>query len=167
MINNQLSKNGYTLIEILIVMVIVSIVTGVAMLTIGRSENKKLETVASELTQMISLAEEQAMLQPAVLGLAIAPQSYRFFRLKTDESTQKNSWVLLQDYILNRQMVPQDIELRLMSDGQKQSDQKPAIIISTNGDMTPFTIYISKRNEKPKYIVRGDTDGNVTSEALS
>ena len=90
------SKAGYTLIEILIVVLIISIVTSVAMLSIGRNENKQMESFAQELMQMLSLAEEQAMLQPTVLGLMLSEQSLQFASFKPAFDSDKSSWIPLQ-----------------------------------------------------------------------
>ena len=57
--------NGFTLIELLVVIFIISIVTSVALLSISRNENKQLEAFTNELVQTVTLAEEQAMLQPS------------------------------------------------------------------------------------------------------
>ena len=163
---------GYTLIEILIVIFIVSIVTTVALLAIGRNENKRLESFANDLTQLISLAEEEAMLQPAVLGLIVNGQALQFVQLRTDEEKKKNSWVLTQNKILAKQNIPDGIQIDLNIGNDRialseDETQTPQIIISTNGEITPFAIYVSQKNKKPRYVVRGEVDGSVENEALS
>jgi len=72
------NRCGFTLIEILVVILIISIVTSVALLSISRNENRQLETFTKDLVQTLTLAQEQAMLQPAVLGLAIERHTYQF-----------------------------------------------------------------------------------------
>ena len=54
------AKRGFTLLELLVVLVIISIVASMAMLTIGHNQNKEMETFTKELTQTLTLAEEQA-----------------------------------------------------------------------------------------------------------
>ena len=73
-------NSGFTLIEVLIVIFIISIVSTTALMTIGRNENRRLETLAIQITQMLTLAEEEALLQPAVIGLAISDTSFQFLR---------------------------------------------------------------------------------------
>jgi general secretion pathway protein H len=167
------AANGYTLVEILVVLFIISIVTSVALLSIGRNENKQLETFANELTQIMTLAEEQAMLQPLVLGVSLSEDKVRFTSLQTAKDGKKNLWEPLQNSILNKHNIPNGIQLRIDVGGTRttsidKDDQKnPQIIISTNGDVTPFTIYIGKKGQKPRYAVVGDADGNITNRALS
>lgn len=164
---------GFTLIEILVVMFIVSIITGVAMLSIGRNDNKKIETFANELTQLLTLAEEQAILQPSVLGLSLSEHSLQFSSYRQEASQKKQSWTPLQDKILGHHPIPNGIQVGLEIGEIKTSalqgtvKNHPQIIISTSGDVTPFTIYVGKRGEKPLYAIRGDADGNVTNTLLS
>lgn len=161
---------GYTLIEILVVLFIVSIVAGVALLTIGRNQNKQMETFVSELTQSITLAEERAMLQPTVLGLSIGTSSLQFNAYQPALAKEKSKWLPVQDTALSQRTIPNDIQLGLnvgQARGEFSNSNGPQIIISTNGDLTPFTIYVGKKGQKPRYAITGDADGNVTSRELS
>lgn len=155
------SSRGFTLIEILVVLFIISIVTSVALLSISHNANKKIESFANELTQMITLAEEQAMLQPTVLGLSLNDQSFHFASLESKVG-KKNTWVPLQDVILKKHIIPKDIQISLNT----ENNHHPQIIISTNGDVTPFTIYVGKKGEKPSYVIIGTADGNIANKAL-
>lgn len=168
-------SKGYTLIEILIVLFIVSIVTSMAFVTIGGNENRRLESFANELTQMLTLAEEQAMLQPSVLGLSVNEQALQFASYETQEEEKKKSWVPLTDKLLGHHRIPKGVELAIevgdkrtsSMDAKKDEKNNPQIIISTNGDVTPFTIYVGKPGEKPRYIIKGHADGSVTHKLLS
>lgn len=166
---------GYTLIEILIVLFIISIVTSVALLSISRSQNHELATFTTELTQLLSLAEEQAMLQPAVLGLTIKNDALQFSSYRAIPEEKKNVWTPLVNSILTKQHIPDDVEIGINVANKKNTDDSddekknsnPQIIISTNGDITPFSIYIGRKGEKPRYVIKGDTDGKISSKALS
>jgi general secretion pathway protein H len=163
---------GFTLIELLVVIFIISIVTTVTLMTISRNENRDMETFSNELTQMVSLAEEQAMLEPGVLGIAIANHSIQFKGLIKDEESKKSNWVALDDHVLNTFTIPQNIQVSLQVSGNhidlsKQDHDVPPIIISTNGGVTPFVMYVGKAGQKPRYAITADADGNVTSAALS
>lgn len=164
-------QKGYTLVEILIVLFIISIVTSVALLTIGHNDNKKMEAFANELTQMVTLAEEQAMLQPAVLGVTFNQHSFQFASLQMAADDKKNNWVAFQDTVLKQQTIPHGIQVTIHngqeSSSNKSENKNPQIIVSPNGDVTPFTIYIGKVGKKPSYAVVGDANGRVTSQALS
>jgi len=172
----KLLARGFTLIELLVVLFIISIVSGTVLMTISRSSTKDVQAVANELTQLITLAQEQAMLQSTVLGLNITASSYQFYVYTTAEHAKAATWVPLTDDAFKARSIPSDVQLDFTNadkktssddedDNNKSDDEKkiqPAIIISTNGDITPFTIYIGKRNAKPMYVIRGESSGNVT-----
>lgn len=164
---------GFTLIELLVVLFIISIVTTVALLSISHNDNKRLESLANELTQTVSLAEEQAMLQPNILGLAIENNTFHFASLKPAVGEKKQDmWMPLEDRLLGMHNIPSDIEIAVdVATAHAAKDQAatsiPKIIISANGDVTPFKIYIGKKGEKPRFVIIGDADGNITNQLLS
>jgi general secretion pathway protein H len=162
---------GYTLIEILIVIFIISIVSTVALLTIGHNQNRRLETLATQITQLLTLAEEQAMLQPAVVGLSIGESSFQFFSYQPDADGKQMHWVEMQDKAMRAHVIPDGIRLQLqLADQAAAKDEteqpSPQIIISTNGDITPFTLSIGKQGDAPRYVVKGEADGTVTYHEL-
>jgi general secretion pathway protein H len=180
-LSSQSRFSGFTLIEILVVILIISIVTSVALLSISQNENRKLQALSNEILQTLTLAQEQAMLQPSVLGLSIKPDSYEFAAYHRSEDVKKNAWVPLQDKLLASHVIPEGIELSMQLANQEHANQghaseqqlneqqpkhSPQIIISTNGDITPFAIYIGKKGQSPRYVIKGDADGNVTSNLL-
>jgi general secretion pathway protein H len=166
---------GFTLIEILIVVLIISIVTSVGMLTISRNNNKEMEFFAKELTQVIQLAEEQAMLQSTDLGLIINDQHYQFVVLtESQDKTKAKRWSPLDDNVLGEHSVPNNVDVSVdtkspkedQNEEKKEEQKKPQIVISTNGDVTPFSIYIGKKGAKPRFVITGDADGNITRKEL-
>jgi len=162
---------GFTLIEILVVIFIMGIVTSVALLSITRNENRQLETFTRELVQRLTLAEEQAMLQPSVLGFSIENNAYQFSRYYKMEKG-KPSWLPVETQLQGNHLIPQNIEISLEISGKKISlddndMHTPCIVISTSGDITPFTIYIAKKGQTPRFKISGDVDGNITSQSLT
>lgn len=159
-------QQGFTLIEILVVIVIISIVTTVAMLSIGRGDRKTLEYVTNELTQSITLAQQQALLRPAILGIKIDSTHYSFWAYRSDK--QPPVWQLLKkDKNLKERAIPSMVELKIEVQTKNKSTDHPQIILSTNGDNTPFVIYVGKQGQKPRFLIRGEENGSVSTEKLS
>lgn len=163
---------GFTLIEVLIVIFIISIVTSVALLSIGHNENKKIETFTNELTQVVSLAEEQAMLQPVILGIAFQENSFQFLRYEHDKDEKESRWIPLNDNVLGKHEIPQgvNVEVKVQHVNMAEVKEKinvPQIIFSTNGDITPFTIRVGKKGKKPRHAIIGEADGHLTQKTLS
>lgn len=176
------SHKGYTLIEILIVIVIISIVSTVALLSIGHNKNRRIESLAKQLTQMLSLAEEQAMLQPVVLGVSINERTITFLSYQPTDNNKNMHWVPVDDKTLKQRSIPDGIQVDVSSstsstviasersergnpgDGStsEESTMQPQIVISPNGDVTPFTISIGQEGSAPLYVVKGEADGTIS-----
>lgn len=170
---------GFTLIEILIVLFIMSIVAGAALVSMNQNNGKQLESFTNEITQLLTLAEEQAILQPNVLGLLVQEDAFQFFSLQPGKDQRQVLWIPLEDTVLSRYAIPSNVQVSLQLVGNKQKndakdeeeekDKKvhPQVIISTNGDLTPFVIYVGKKGEKPRYVITGEADGHITNKFLS
>ncbi|HSW70715.1 MAG TPA: type II secretion system minor pseudopilin GspH [Gammaproteobacteria bacterium] len=159
-------KTGYTLLEVLVVLVIISIVAGMAMLSLGHNENKELQAFTRELAEILSLAEEQALLQPTTLGLMLRPHSFGLYEYR--KTQHQMAWQALNDRELGIREMPADTQIILQianqTVSQEEQGEKPPIIISTNGTLTPFTMLIGKKNKKPRYKLSGLADGTISAE---
>lgn len=144
--NMQLKvARGYTLIEILVVVAIISIVSGVALLSIHSHSQTRIETFAKQLTQKLRATEEQALLQSTILGVLLKHRNLQFYHYAANDW---QSWP-------TQFSVPDDIKLRLQT--PTDNTQTPQIIFSTNGDSTPFILSINNR-----YKIIGETSGTIT-----
>lgn len=154
---------GFTLIEILIVMLIVSIVGVTAMLTISRNENTRLKTFANQLANTLIFAQERAMLQPVVLGFSFDDKTTQFYEFN-------KTWIPSSNKTLGRHAIPDGVGIKLLSqdkDSSPSDEIKPKIIISTSGDITPFIILIGKQGSPPRYEVIGKENGKIYSAPVS
>jgi general secretion pathway protein H len=155
--------NGFTLIELLIVIVIISIISSVALLTITHNQNKNIENFAHELIQIMTLAEHEAMLRPATLGLGLTKKTYQFYIYNSS-----SKWELFLDKNLGNHTIPNNIQVVLkINDKIVALNAKPAIVISSSSDMTPFTILLGEPGKHPIYQVIGEANGNLKSEPVN
>ena len=151
---------GFTLIEILIVMVIISVVSGLAVLTITNNQHKQLEESAKKLKSLIVLAEQQAMLQPTTIGIGFTETSYQFFEAKPD-----HTWRSMNNAMLGSQSLPEGARFFLkIRDKASPLNGKPVIVITASGDITSFLVLIAKKGRAPLYQVKSDGSGKVVSE---
>lgn len=161
---SHLINQGFTLIEILIVILIISIVSGIAALTISRNQQKQYEYLAKSFTHLITLAEEEAMLRPATLGLAFTSESYQFFEYQDKAIKNATRWIAQTDKLYGRHAYSSNIKLTVKVQGKEiPLDGQPHLIISASGDVVPFIILIGKEDQEPSYQVTGFADGNIVS----
>lgn len=159
-------NDGFTLIEILIVIVIMSVISGVALVTISSNQKKQCETLANQLTRLITLAEQEAMLRPATLALGFNNHHFQFLHY-IPSTSDENPWQTMASKSLGLHRIPDHIQIMLYVNNQHTPlDNKPRILISESGDITPFIITIAKIGDKPSYIVRGEASGKVQTEVF-
>jgi general secretion pathway protein H len=168
------SLSGYTLIEILIVLLIISIVSGVVLITVRGQSQENVKTFQNDMVQILVFAKEQAILQPATLMIDFEQHSYQFFRYQAGIMGEKSHWVPLEGSILRSKSIPDNIAISVQLlqkklDLQDQDDEQNVhtrIVFSSNGNITPFKMYVGQQGKKFQYLITGDEDGNVMSKEL-
>ncbi len=146
-------------------MVIISIVAGVAVLSINPNQRKQYEVFSNQLVNAILLAEQEAMLRPATLGLAFTTHSYQFYTIQRDKKTNQNKWAPITDAPLGSHSLPANSKITLnIHEETIPANGQPKLIITPSNDLTPFVILIGKQGETPYYQVVGKANGEVISE---
>src|SRR5665213_2856694 len=109
---------GFTLVEVLVVLLICALVAGMAVLTIHTNLNHQIKVAAKEIASLITLAEEEAMLRPATLGLSVNNNQLEFYVFRHDPESIGNQWVLISTSPLAPHPVSADIEMNLWVNGE-------------------------------------------------
>ena len=151
--NNQ----GFTLIEILIVLVIIGITFGFALIAFGDfGESRRILFSAEQLVNTLRLAQQQAILETSTLGLRIDNTGYQF--LKLQNNTQ---WRSISDKgVYKMTYFPQDTKITLKTISHTPAGS-PAIIITSTGDMTPFTLSFGNNKESNIALLIGKRNGDL------
>jgi len=108
---NWQNVKGFTLIEILVVIVIISISVGLVVvnITTGGVE-KKAEEEVIRLQQLLRMAHQQSVIRAEEYGVRFYKTSYRF--MKYDE--QSKQWAdIVNDRLLRTRMIAEPLELDL------------------------------------------------------
>ncbi len=153
------NQQGFTLIEIMVVLVIMAIVATFAMLTIGSiDQNSKLKVSAFELSSLIKLAEEYAMLKPQQIGLVIHGQSYQFRAYHIHD--QDNPWQVIKTGLLSgKHQLPSSLQLSV----EQADSDSPQILFYQNGQITPFVLMLTSINGQHGIRIFGAANGNISS----
>lgn len=154
---------GFTLLEILIVIVIIGIAATTVMFTITPNQRKQSENLSQQLINLITLAEQEALLRPATLGLGFNKNSWQFYEFKPKEKNHKSTWVTLTTSPLNPRNLPNNLQVRVKLNNEIAAAQ-PQIIISPSGDVSPFIILIGPIGKTPFYQISETNNGELKSE---
>jgi general secretion pathway protein H len=177
----QRAENGFTLLELLVVIVIVSILFTFTTLAIRSSSPEDLiQTEAQRLDRLLQLAQEEAILKGEQFGLEFKPDGYRFMRY-VDYVWQP----MENDRQLRQRKLPLDmkieveieqVEILLETDKQtSQSDDsneekdkekiKPQVFLLSSGEITPeFSARFVIPGIETSYIVSANAEGEHKAE---
>ena len=96
--NGSYKNDGFSLIEILVVVVILAIVSTVALMSMGvLGDDRELRTEARRMQTLLEIAQDEAILQGREFGMEIMLDSFRFveFNPFTKISSTVMAWFFL------------------------------------------------------------------------
>lgn len=152
---------GFTLIEMLVVLLIVGVILG--LVTLSRPRNEPRDLLRQEtrrLQALIQLARQEAILTHREIGLRRDAQGYQFLVFSGENWQAKP----LQGTPLRARALPEDISLVLRIEGQQGKDEPgqalPQLVFWSSGEATAFRAEFRLRGG-PSYELRGDDRGET------
>jgi len=157
LVTGMQTKQGFTLIEILVVILIIGITLGFALLAFGDfGANRRIIVAAEQFVGYVKLVQQQAILETSTLGINFNKNGYQVMRFQTPASWQ----AMPQKSIFHTQYFPDSTVINLESNSKKSGN--PQIIINSSGDMTAFTLHLGSAHQVDLATVVGTFDGNVS-----
>jgi general secretion pathway protein H len=156
------SAQGFTLVEVMVVVVIIAIIINVAVISFSNNpRSDQLNKESTRLKSLIEIAGEEALLRSTLIGVDIAEQRYGFLRLVEGE------WQPLDDDLFRERNLPDELKLTIVSSQQtsdEEDDKKrtPEIILLNSGEMTPFDLKISSHESDDYYRLNGSETGELS-----
>ena len=163
---------GFTLVEILVVVVIIAIVTAGAILaTSVIGQDRELENETQRLVTLMNYAREQAELQTRELGLYCVGSGYQFLAYDSFQQVWKD---IGDDDSLRARTLPEGLKLHLTVEARdvvlpaavdtKKKDPKdlmPQVMILSNGDLTSFSLTVEREGTERSATLLPDDQGRV------
>lgn len=180
---------GFTLVEILLVVVIIGVMAGLATLAVGSKAPRQLQQEAERLHQRLRLAQDEALFNQKNLGVLLSDSGYRL--LQYDEKDDR--WLPLQTDLnssggvlrdggryeftipvvvslaltgaplqLSRKDASQlDLSDRFNSDNNESL--QPELVLLANGEMSPFTLTLQRQqDERSRQVLHSDGFSPIT-----
>ena len=153
------NSTGFTLVEILIVMLIISIMMAVVVISVpGSIETDTQKTEAERIRTILQMASDEAIISGLEIGFNPVERQYAFFQF--DDVALK--WLPLHDKPFEDYVLPVGLTLQLYLEGSEMELGEPLtappVLILSSGEVTPFQLYVKMHDDEiPSLVV--STDG--------
>jgi general secretion pathway protein H len=174
---------GFTLLEMLVVVLIIGIVMSFAVLSLGGDRRgEALSREAHQFVELLRLAAEQTVLRGEEWGVQLGVDEYRFLVY-----TDKGWAVQGEDPLFRARTLTQGTELDVELEGREivlgdtldtktegladQADKddadtlKPTLFILSSGEISPFVARFSAKETEQRFEVKADALGALSVES--
>lgn len=168
-------SRGFTLVEILVVVVIMAVVIALAVLSIGvTGRDSQLDEESRRIEGLVDLLHERALLEGRDFGILVEPAAYGFLVY----DTIRGIWRPFNDeHEFRHRDLPKGVTFQLELDSQvvvlKPIDPKgssgeappaPQVAIAASGEGTPFRLTLKREATQAQTSVAGTALGKTTIE---
>jgi general secretion pathway protein H len=167
-------SKGFTLVEILVVIVIMAVVISITVLSVSSTgRDSQLDEESRRIEGLVGLLHERALLEGRDFGLRIEPAAYEFVVY----DTRRDRWMMLdQEREFRHRELPKGVSFQLQLDSQtvviKPIDRNlssadlpnPQVAIAASGEGTPFRLTLQREATQAKASVDGDALGKISRQ---
>jgi len=151
---------GFTLLELLVVILIIGIIISFASLSVGQHASRTLQDEARRIHSLLRLAADESVLQGRELAMQFSSGGYLFMTLDGDD------WAPVEeDRLFREREFPPGLSLDLTLEGVEvdllDAENPPRIFILSSAEMTPFELTLGN-DEGEAYTLQGDFTGKLT-----
>ncbi|HJX18570.1 MAG TPA: type II secretion system minor pseudopilin GspH [Acidiferrobacterales bacterium] len=150
------SATGFTLIEIMVVLLIVAITIGMVGINLQRGDNNRVQEEADRIVILLQAAREEAILQGQVFAVQFNTDGYRFLRLNNKGKLEP----IEQDDVLAPRSLPDGVTLSFTIDGAA-ADNEAGLVLDPSGSFIPFVLTL--RAGEATWQAHGLANGKIQS----
>ena len=163
--------SGFTLLEVLVVIVIIGIITSMAVISVNvLGGDHEMDQEAARLGAVLGQVREDAMMQGQDVGFRVDASGYDFLRY----DSRNDRWLpVTDDPLLRERSLPAGLVTSLVLESRevqlkprKQEDTpdaplSPQVVVQASGDLVPFEIVFRREGTEEVRRVTGAVDGTI------
>jgi len=152
---------GFTLLEILVVVVIIGVMTSVFLISLQTDRHDQVKEEAQRLAALLRLASQESLLGSKIIAVEVFVDGYRFLISDQDQ------WHEVEDRLLSPHQLPDGLTLDIELEGaaatsaNATADDVPRIYLYPTGEKTPFIINVSAAEGDVRYSVSSGINGKL------
>jgi general secretion pathway protein H len=163
---------GFTLIEILVVVLIIAVISSGMLLAVSvTGRDRELEKESDRLQALVTYAREQAELQTREYGVMFQDDGYEFLAYDMRRAAWRS---VFEDDALGARKLPDGLGVKLIVDARPvvltrpkdATDKTPQVMIFSNGDLTAFAATLERDAGVRSVTVTQDDNGEVIEQAM-
>jgi len=163
---------GFTLIEVLIVVVIIGVLTAGIVLSVNVvGRDRELERESDRLLALFNYAREQAELQTREYGVMFQDDGYEFLTYDARRAAWRG---VFEDDALSARHLPDGLGFKLSVEARPvvlarpkdSKDKTPQVMIFSNGDLTTFAATLEREGGMRSVTLTEDAKGQVVLQPL-
>jgi len=160
------AHRGFTLIEILVVVVIIGVVSAGAMLSLGvLGKDRQIDTERERLEVLLRIVREEAAMQGREYGVRGFIGGYEFVVYEP----RSGQWErVAEDRTLRRRRLPEGLEMALRVEGKpivlpcaEAKDATPQIMLFSSGELNLFELTIMREQSTEGFRVAPGSDDDT------
>lgn len=161
---------GFSLLELLVVIVIIGIFAGAAVLSIGSIGNdREIEREAFRLQTLLALIREESVMENRNYGILFSETGYRFYIYDTERllwfepfddrflETRVLESPIAMELVLEDRVIPLDREFN----EEAIEEPQPQVVLLASGEITPFRVAFYREINGGRYLLNSELDGTI------
>lgn len=175
-------QSGFTLIEILVVIVIVAVLSTFVTLTLNfRNVSKTISDEARRLGLQMQMASDQAIYTRQQFGVRFHPETYEFYQLVASEEGDPE-WQVVENEQLGYRPSDEEIDYQVDIEGiaivletledereaiTEEEPIKPHVLFLSNGEIMPdFRVVVADKTAEFRQMIYSGEVEPIVVEAL-
>lgn len=180
--------HGFTLIELMVVIVIIAIMTSVAMISLNPNDSPH-EKEARRLALVLQQASMEAISQFKQIGVVFNEDGYSFAALN-EETQQWATYTSETNRAFKEHELPEDVSIEIEVDGiaesimgdsdieelelisdedlekvdtgtEEEKEVIPQIYFLSSGEASKFSVFLMQDDKESYYIIEGEMTGSI------